>query len=173
MDFEADVSYSFQDLLALNQLAGKTTRKWKNRIVRILLLVVGLLSLVMSALLASIGAFDMGDAPMVVLGLLLLMLAVYHNHFNAWLSRRMLLKGGGQVRYLFGEENFRVVTGSGITEHPYGVVEELYRYRGRFFFFFDKRHGYILPEESFIQGTAEAFLPFIQEKCGQACKTVR
>lgn len=55
MDYQYTMRYTYDDLLALNIVSGKTYRKWRSRVVRLLCLLLGGFLLLSSVLMMACG----------------------------------------------------------------------------------------------------------------------
>ena len=171
--FAVESRYTFQDLLTLNQLVGKTTRRVVTLPTRILCAVLGGWMLMFTGLQLWLGSIAVITPISLLMGLFLIALSVFYHHINAWQSKRLMVKFDGTARFDFLAESFTERTSVGVTSHPYGAIYAAYHFKNRFFVFLDKKHSYILPEAEFVQGLLAEFKPFLEQKCGKKVIDIR
>lgn len=170
--FELTVDYTFRDLLSLNRLAGKTTRKWRTRFVRVFSAAVGIL-LIFSGILLLGEELTSFTLFSFLMGFFFIGLSLGYHHLNATQSRRMMIKTSGPGAIAFGGQGFTERTNLGTSFRPYAAVYALYHFQSRFFIFLDKKHGYILPEEDFTLGLPAEFGVFLEERCSKKIIYIR
>lgn len=173
MDYQYTMRYTYDDLLALNIVSGKTYRKWRSRIVRLLCLLLGGFLLLTSALMIACGEpFSQVIFPVTV-GALALLVGIFYHRVNALQSRRMMVKTAGEGTVALSDTEFTEQTSLGTASHPYSAFLSVIRYRGRLFLFVDKRHAYILPDERMTVGDPTGVDAFLEEKCGKPVRVLR
>lgn len=170
--FELTVNYTFQDLLTLNRLAGKTTRKWPTRFNRIFSAAMGIL-LFLFGILSWGEEFTSFTLFSLLMGLFFIGLSLGYHHLNASKSRRMMIKTSVPGSIAFGGQGFTERTNLGTSFRPYAAVYALYHFQSRFFIFLDKKHGYILPEKDFSLGLPAEFGSFLEERCNKKIIYIR
>lgn len=141
--YQYQFSYTHQDLVALNRAARKVYRRG-SLLFRLIGAVVGVGSLLIGALMVKEGGLVGGLN--VLFGVLLVGSALWYDHLNALLSRRMLMRGTGEYTFNVEAEGLREKSRKGESFYPYESMIGVVRCRGCYLFFLDKRHAAILPE---------------------------
>ena len=167
-----DHSYRKEDFRALSRLAGKTTHRWRRRILSVFSTAVGLFSL-LSGLLLLWSDEKVSDltATLLLLGGLCLLLCIFRSRLNAWGMRKQALKAEN-LTMKFSDEGLTQSSDKATAIVPYSAFERLYHYRERYFLFVDRLHAYILPEDRFAVGDSANFRAFIEAKTGKTVEYI-
>lgn len=171
--YQITTTYDRETMLALQRVAGKTTRKWPTRLHR------GIEFLFAAVLLGegTILLWLRGPVYLIVLALLLgcltLYMGVFYYRIGARQSQKLMVEGAAvQEITLTGEE---LVSHSAVEEShiSYGVVRTLYYYGHYYFLFLDKKHSVILDERGIREGDPAGLAAFLEQKCGTALEVIR
>ncbi len=171
--FEVRLTYSHQDLVALNCLAAKLTRPLLKMLFKIMSIGIGVFLCLAGLMMLLVEGIDVFRIFTLLLGLACLGMGLFEHHVNALVSRRLMIKGEGEIRDIFDWDGFCEETQSGTTRRPYSALSQIVHYKNRYFLFLDKRHAYILPEDKFTVGDPQQFKAFIEEKCGKPLQVIR
>ncbi len=171
--FQIKVVHDWKVLVELNRLAGKTVRKWQMRLMRAFVLAAGTLAFVAGVMMIAGGQLDVQSIVNIAVGIVFLLLGIFPYQVNAWGSNRNMVNKFKEGIISFTEEAMVLESQLGSSNYFYGIVSDLYRSRGYFFLFVDKRHSYILPESGFVLGSPAEFPAFIEGKCGKEMKVIR
>ena len=164
--FEISTEYTYQDYLAFARLVMRTYQKGLSLVLRLLLGLAGGCYLAVSLLMLFTEGFGLEWLWVGIVGLLLLVTAIFTGPLNALRSSRHAVQGTGPIRFRFSEDCFshECALESGL--HPYRALHALWRFRGRYFLFLDRRHAYILPASGLSDGAPADFERFLSERTG-------
>ena len=166
MEFHAAVEYTKADMKIFQRFHRKTKRRAMH-IIQTVLLVLAVILLTPVVVIEIIYG-RAGDiiAPAVMLALLI---ALYflRDTINAAVALKRRVKGTEHMEYVFDDECFKVDCGALKEQYGYSVIQEIFRVKGIFLLYVDKRHAVILPEHCFTLGTPDDFVGFIEEKTGK------
>ena len=170
MHFEVDMKMDLRRLVALNSLAEKTFRRGQMLVFRLVMLALGgwLSWTAGRAFLANGIRFD--QTCKFLTGLLALAIGLFTNTISAWLNQMTIIPDG---KLSFGEKFFTEKSKYQKTQHLYGDIYALKRYRGYDFIFLDKQRSLILSPDSISGGTPEELRRFIEEKSGKQFESVQ
>ena len=170
-------SYTIQDLLVLCRVMAKCYRRRITALVRAISFIAGLLMLATGALLLLESILLIADSGLlgtvlVLLGLLYLALSIFYHRFNAWHSRRLMLKDTGEITVTLDDAGVREQGKKGEGFYPYSSFIGCFHSRGRYLLFLDKKHAVILPESAVTVGDPAALGAKLAEKFGGAVAEV-
>ncbi|MEG2177021.1 MAG: YcxB family protein [Oscillibacter sp.] len=165
--FRVNVPFTFQDFLALQILAGRLYRKWLTYFLRPLVGGLGLFIGLGSVLVLLTDAFTVGWLLYALFGLAGLLCALFLPRLNALGARRGMQNHVSGAEFRFYPAAFTTVSSQGITTRPYTTILALYRFRERYFIFFDRRHALFLPFAAFDGVNREEFKCFLSKKTGK------
>ncbi len=170
MHFEVDMKMDLRRLVALNSLAEKTFRRGRMLVFRLVMLVLGCwLSWTAGRSMLENGIrFD--QTCKFLTGLLALAVGLFTNTISAWLNQMTIIPDG---KLSFGEKFFTEKSKYQKTQHLYGDIYALKRYRGYDFIFLDKQRSLILAPDSISGGTPEELRRFIEGKSGKQFESVK
>ena len=170
MHFEVDMKMDLRRLVALNSLAEKTFRRGQMLVFRLVMLALGgWLSWTAGRSFLTNGIrFD--QTCKFLTGLLALAIGLFTNTISAWLNQMTIIPDG---KLSFGEKFFTEKCKYQKTQHLYGDIYALKRYRGYDFIFLDKQRSLILAPDSISGGTPEELRRFIEEKSGKQFESVQ
>ena len=106
MEFELKVEESFQDLMVLNRTFSRVFHRWRNFILRPVLVVMGLFLGLGSILVMLQEGFGLDWLLYALLGLLFLSVGLFPAAFDALFTRRWTLKATGGRTFHFDGEGF-------------------------------------------------------------------
>ena len=172
MRFQFKLTYAFEDLLVLNRVVRKTYRRWFARISRGVCFLLGALCVPAGGVLLYLGETAMGFVGLLV-SLVLLALSVWYDRINAWTTRRLLIKGAGEITVTLEEDGARERSLKGEAFYPYEALIGGFHCRGRYLLFLDKKHGAILPERALTEGDPAELGRWLAEKLGKEITEVR
>lgn len=170
MQFENCTVYDKQALLTLNRLEGKGPQKWSILAQRLVVALVGVGILPYGVMRMRRG--QNGGIALLV-GVLCLALAVFHDHVNTWMTKRGMTRGEETNEFLFEDNFFFEKNRVGKMSHRYAEICALYHYRGYFFLVTDKKHTVMLKKSGFLEQSPEQFRAFIEEKTGKKMEDVQ
>ena len=157
--------YSTADLVTLNRVHTKRgkIRRWLIPALRVVFTLGGIFLVLSGALLLAYSEED-GLASSIVMffivGILWILIGLFHYRISAWNSRRLTMKGLGNITVMMDEEGVSETTGKGNALTPYAAFTDAVCYRDTLFLFLDKNHAMILPFAAMTGGTVaelEAF----------------
>lgn len=165
-------AYDFQDLLTLNRVASRCYRRWRTLIFRAVAILVGTLNLLLTGLLLWADGFSGMMLLNLLFGICLPALGVFYHRFNAWNSKRMLVKGTGELTVTLEEEGVREQSVKGEGFYRWDAFIGAYHDRERYLLFLDKKHAAILPERALIQGDKMLLKAYLEEKLQKEVKEI-
>ena len=166
MEFHAAVEYTKKDVKAYQRFHRKTKRRVFNIVLTVLFVLAAIL-------LAPVIVIDIrnGNAGDIIArtAVFALLIALYflRDSINAHAMLKRRVKGTEHMEYVFDDECFKVDCSALKEQYGYEAFKELYRVKGIFLMYVDKRHAVILPERCFTLGTPDDFVRFIAGKTGK------
>ena len=116
------------------------------------------------------GATPLAVIEMVIGGILLVFLPSYYR-IQAWMASKLMLKGDPEYTVDFNEKGYVVSSttthGAPTDRTKYDTIWRLCETRDYFVLLLDKRSGYILSKQGFVEGDADSFRTFIEYKVDQ------
>ena len=172
--YQFQFEYDFQDLLILNRVHIKTRagRKVAAILLRFVLLLMGVPMVVTSAWALSLGQCELSLIVFLLMGLLYIVFAIFYYQFCAWYSKRLQMKGTGELTVTVDEDSVREHSLKGDNTFPWNAFASGYHSRERYFLFIDPRHAVILPERALTQGDSAALKSFLEEKLHKEVKEI-
>ena len=172
--FQFQCAYECEDLVSLNRVVSKAYRRWLTRITNILWLLIGGSDLLAAGFLIHLqgkSAFPVALIALVI-GALLCASPFLRHRLAAWQSRRMLLKDTGELTVVLDEEGLREHSLKGEGFYPWKGFIDVYRSRGSYLLFLDKKHALILPRRVIPEETVAPLERFLAEKFGTEIKEI-
>lgn len=170
--FQFQYDYTLEDMNALSRVTGKTYRRKKVLIFRLVLALLGMGYLYMGCVLFAPGSKLVG-VILLAAGILFVALSLFYHQGTAWRSKRMMPERMGSLTVELEETGLRGKSGAGEDFYPYSAVIGAYHYRERYFLFLDRRHAMLLPERALVRGEKAALGGFLSEKLKKEIKELR
>ena len=167
MAYQFRYTYTLEDLTVLARVAMAAYRKWRVRIYRIIVAVLSAVYLFAGIAILRSGRRKGAGIVAVAVGVFLGAIALFYYQFTAHRSRRLLVEQAGEITVTLEEGGVRGVHQKGEEFHPYSAVIGIFRSKGRFFLFIDKKHAIILPEEKLTAGDPALLNFWLRQKLGQ------
>lgn len=166
------LGYATADLVNLNRVYVKMgpIRRWLRPLLRWAMTLCGAALLVVGAVMLVGGAEDgliISTIIFLVVGLLWLLVGLFANRVNAWSSRRLMMKGLGNITVILDESGVTETSDKGTALHPFSAFVDVVYYRNTYFLFFDKRHAIILPTRAMTQGSPATFADWWSQHSGK------
>ncbi len=165
--FETTTRYTFSDFLMLNRLSSKSYRKWRTVLFRLFTGLLGTAFTFIGILMLADEGFSATWLFVLIVGVWMLLMAVFIHRVQAYRTGRMKLDGISEITYHFDEDAIRVVTEKQTSLTPYSSLHSIFRYRARYFLFLDRQHAFIVPFACFADGERECFERYLCEKSGR------
>ena len=173
--FRFQFEYNFEDLLTLNRVAVKIAKPGQ-RIAKGLLLGVlfcaGLFIALTGVLLLWLDRDTVRGVLFLVIGVLYLALVLFRQRLNALYSKRLLLKGTGELTVVLDGDGISEHSAKGEAQYPWAAFIGGYLCRERYLLFLDKRHAIILPKRALVEGDFTELNGFLAEKLGKEIKEI-
>lgn len=174
--FRFQFEYNFEDLLILNRVVAKIAKPGQ-RIAKGLLLTVlfcaGLFTALSGVLLLWMDHDTAGGILFLVIGLLYLALVLFRQRLNALYSKRLLLKGTGELTVVLDGDGVSEHSAKGEAQYPWAAFVGGYLCKERYLLFLDKRHAIILPKRALVMGDFTELNGFLAEKLGKEIREIR
>lgn len=172
--YQFQFEYNFQDLLILNCVHIKTSagRKVASILLRLVLLLMGVPMVVTSVWALAVGQCELPLIAFLFMGLLYIVLAIFYYRFGAWYSKRLQMKGTGELTVTVDEDSVREHSLKGDNTFPWSAFASGYHSRERYFLFIDPRHAVILPERALTIGDSTMLKSFLEEKLHKEVKEI-
>lgn len=172
--FQFQFVYEFEDLLILNRVVAKAYRRWLTRITNILWPLIGVSDLLAAGFLIYLQGKDAFPVALIalVIGAFLCASPFFRYHLAAWQSRRMLVKDTGELTVVLDEDGLREHSLKGEGFYPWESFINVYRSRGSYLLFLDKKHALILPGRVIPEETVAPLERFLAEKFGTEIKEI-
>lgn len=164
--------YDFGDMLTLNRVAAKVNRRVIVTILYIVLFLCGAFVALTGVLMLLAGDMVRGILFLVI-GAAYMALILFRRRIDAWRSKRMLLKGTGELTVTLDGEGVYERSAKGEAYYPWRVFLNGCHSGGRYLLFIDKRHAAILPERALVEGDPAALKAFLEDRLQMEIKEIR
>jgi len=172
--FRFQYEYEFEDFLILNRVGAKAYRRRSTLLVNMFCLLMGGGHLLAAGVLTCLkGKEAFPTTPFnLISSVLLCALPFLRYHIAAWKSLRMQMKDTGELTVVLDEDGLREHSLKGEGFHPWQSFIAVYRSRGSYLLFADKKHASILPRRVITEETIAPLERFLTEKIGTEIKEI-
>ena len=168
--FTVEQTYDLASLTALCRAARKTVQKWRN-VIRAVCWVIFALGV---AIFAASLLLDGGvEAALLTATAVLLLLLLFEDRLNGWISLRRLIPGTAHSVTAFSGDAYTVTTDALETRYQYENITVLCESERYFFLFLGNKHGQIFDKQGFRQGDPDAFRVWLEQKTGKTFQKVK
>lgn len=174
--FRFQFEYNFEDLLALNRVAAKIAKPYKKIIIGLFFTIAfcaGLFFTLGGVLLLRRDHDIAKVIPPLVIGVIYLTLVLFRQRLNALYSKRLLLKGTGELTVVLDGDGVSEHSAKGEAQYPWAAFVGGYLCRERYLLFLDKRHAAVLPKRALVEGDFAELNGFLAEKLGKEIREIR
>lgn len=175
--FRFQFEYNFEDLLILNRVVAKIAKPGQriaNLILYTILFCFGLFVTLIGILGLLLLDHDTARSVLfLVAGLLYLALVLFRQRINALHSKKLLLKGTGELTVVLDEDGVSEHSAKGEAQYPWAAFVGGYLCKERYLLFLDKRHAIILPKRALVKGDFTELNGFLAEKLGKEIREIR
>jgi len=171
MEFTFETVYDQKAITAMAKALRKTIGKKRSRRVHIFGWTVVVLDVLFTLLTlpwdGGEWTVDFGTLITWLAGLTVLIILLFEDKLNAYISRKRLIAGTDKAVSVFGEDGYTSVSGFGKSEFRYENIVLPVETDDYFVFLFDRSHGQIYDKSTLSGGTAEEFRHFLSQKTGK------
>ena len=163
--FEIETVYDEKTFLEFQDLINGTLRVNRLKITRILFILVGIMSLVLTFMWISAKE----PVPAIASGImaaLFLLAGIFFDKYTAMGRRHNINRSIRNITYYFDKENYSAEDSKGLHKSPYTSLVSILESENLFAMMVGKRQGFVLSKDGFKKGTPEEFAEFIQNKTG-------
>lgn len=163
MKFRFQYDYTLEDMIILNQVSEKAYRRKKVLLTRLFIALLGVGYLFLGTMILRNQSW-VTAAIVLLAAVFFLAVAVFYHRMTAWRTRRMMLKGVGELTVDLAEDGLQGYSEKGNGFYPYEAFIGAFYTKGRYLLFADQRHAVLLPERALAQGNLAELKPFLEEK---------
>lgn len=171
MYFEMETTYDQPTVLAFQRILNQTVRARRIRLVRICSFLVAGLSLVYALIWFAAGVQAGVTLVPAVSGLLMcgvfLAIGLLYETYLIRLGRHLVNQTPVTIRYSFHESGYTTGKGKDAVHSPYRVLRSLCCDSNYDVLMLDRRHGFIIDHQHFLQGDPGRFRAFLEDHTGK------
>ena len=167
--FQAKMTYGRDALMALQLVAGKTTRRKYVGLRRGFDFVISGLMLIDAAIMLWTGDYGLLTWLMIVLGLVFLGFGAFYYQLSAFRAAKAMSKEEAGLERLVSFTDVRAlcIAGRMETKFEYPAFKSLYRWKDFLILFVDDRHALLVDQTGLTLGAAPELQAFLEEKTGK------
>lgn len=170
--FTVEQTYDLATLTALCRASRKTVRRvW--RVFRVVFWVILAAGTLLFAAMLALQLYEPDDIVMPISLAVLLLLMIFEDKLNAWVTQRRMLPGTAHSTTVFADDVYTVTTDTTETKYQYENITSLCETDRYFIFFLGKRHGQVFDKQGFRQGDPDAFRVWLGQKTGKTVQTIQ
>lgn len=177
MSYSFEYRYEKQDFIDLNRVSRKAMmpkgKKLLTRLIRLIAVIVGIFGMFVGVGMFLIGEGDAMMVFLIFLSLLLLTRPLWSDRLDGNLSKSLTMRAEGLQRIVFEAEGIRDCVDEIETFYPYSALQNILRYKDRYYLFVDKNKAIILPLRGIVEGDFEAIGPWLEEKTGKPLQVLK